>query len=952
MRRRYLSILAVAGLAIGAMSAPATQAQAVQSSQDRVVDDLPATNTPNVLDGQVEAVVRVPANGNTPSMMIIGGQFTQVQPPGGATVTRNNIVAFNESTGQLSTTFLPQLDGEVTALMLSPDSLTVYVGGFFNNVNGAASQSLVQLNVNDGTRTAFRPPSMDGRVKDLRLVNGRLWVAGTFQTVAGQARSSLYTANPATGAVDPYFGLTIAGMQNGGTTQVLKMDVNPAGTRLVGIGNFRTVAGADRRQIFMLDITGASAQLADWQTNFYTSTCASVFNTYMRDLDFSPDGSYFVVSTTGAYNGSNSACDQTSRWQTADTGSALTPRWTDYTGGDTTYAVAITGAAVYVGGHFRWQNNPLAGDRAGAGAVSREGIAALDPANGLPLSWNPGRTKGVGVFDMLGTSSDSGARQGLWVASDTDRIGNFSYRARIALMPLAGGEVLPPNVTGTLPGTVFLAGRLSAPNADDVQFRHVDINGHPDSATSTMPSTGIAWGNARGAVMIDGSVYYGFSDGNFYKRTFNGTTFGSQVAVNTQDQIISLASWHADVPNITAMFFDRGLGRLYYTLNGQSSLFYRYFTPESSVVGTLRFTASPSLAGVNFANAGGAFLVGTKLYLADRTNGSLSSVTWTNGVPTGTGSVVDTSADWRTRGLFLSTVGVTPPTNQNPVANATVTCTGLDCTYDGTASTDSDGTITSYQWTFGDNQTGSGATATHSYAAAGTYTVTLTVTDNQGGTNSTTRSVSVGLPTVPISFVGATSANGNTTSQSVTVPAGVATGDAMLLFASVANTTATISDPAGWTLVGTRTGNSIQTKVWRRVVAPGDAGSGVTVGVNALSKYSVTLAAYHGTAADPVAAFASAGETATTATHTTPTVASPANGWVVSYVADNTSATTTWSVPAQTVRDKSFGTGGGRICSVVADSNANVAAGTVGGVTATADAASAKATMWTIVLAD
>ena len=140
----------------------------------------------------------------------------------------------------------------------------------------------------------------------------------------------------------------------------------------------------------------------------------------MRDIDFSPDGSYFV--------GHHHRCVRRRRGQRHDVrhDSALgdqrrstgnDPTWVDYTGGDTTYGVAVTGGAVYIGGHMRWQNNPFQGDQAGPGAVPREGIAALDPVNGLPLSWNPGRTRGVGAQALFATPP------GLWVGSDTTKIG-------------------------------------------------------------------------------------------------------------------------------------------------------------------------------------------------------------------------------------------------------------------------------------------------------------------------------------------------------------------------------------------------------------------------------------------------------------------------------------------------------------------------------------------------
>jgi PKD repeat protein len=53
-------------------------------------------------------------------------------------------------------------------------------------------------------------------------------------------------------------------------------------------------------------------------------------------------------------------------------------------------------------------------------------------------------------------------------------------------------------------------------------------------------------------------------------------------------------------------------------------------------------------------------------------------------------------------------------------------------TFDGTGSTDVDGSVVSWAWDFGDGGTGTGQAPTHVYQAAGTYAVTLTVTDDGG----------------------------------------------------------------------------------------------------------------------------------------------------------------------------------------------------------------------------
>jgi len=72
---------------------------------------------------------------------------------------------------------------------------------------------------------------------------------------------------------------------------------------------------------------------------------------------------------------------------------------------------------------------------------------------------------------------------------------------------------------------------------------------------------------------------------------------------------------------------------------------------------------------------------------------------------------------------------------------------GIAVGFDGSGSTDSEGTIISYDWDFGDGGTGIGAKPNHSYAGAGTFSVTLTVADDNGATN--TDSTSATISAVP-----------------------------------------------------------------------------------------------------------------------------------------------------------------------------------------------------------
>ncbi len=92
-------------------------------------------------------------------------------------------------------------------------------------------------------------------------------------------------------------------------------------------------------------------------------------------------------------------------------------------------------------------------------------------------------------------------------------------------------------------------------------------------------------------------------------------------------------------------------------------------------------------------------------------------------------------------------VSITAAQNQPPVAAFTFSpssaLVGQAVSFYGGASTDSDGQVVSWQWSFGDGFTGSGTNPSHAYAAPATYTVTLTVQDDDGATASVSHSVSI-----------------------------------------------------------------------------------------------------------------------------------------------------------------------------------------------------------------
>ena len=382
MRRLTAALLACVVFGTLAVTPTRGDAGAVAGNPSQpgaIVSASPSSFTPNIMNGTVLTMAKV---GN---WIVVGGTFTLVRNAGSTqNIARRNVFAFDSVTGRVSDTFAPNPNRAVFKVLPTMDGKSVYLGGSFTKITSSkqvvASSRLAKLSVTTGNRVSgFRPGSINGTVRDMELTGNRLWVAGKFTLLHGRKQRALGTINARTGAYDRYFTGIFSGLHRpqlkGSKTSVLAISVSRTGRELVAVGNFKRVNGSARSQIAKFGLSAKKYTLSNWRTRLYESACSKRFESYVTDVSYSPNGSYFVVSTTGGYGGATaslsgrSGCDVVARFEAKRSGRSIAPTWTAYTGGDTTWTVEVTQDVIYAGGHQRWQNNPTRGNSTGQGAV-------------------------------------------------------------------------------------------------------------------------------------------------------------------------------------------------------------------------------------------------------------------------------------------------------------------------------------------------------------------------------------------------------------------------------------------------------------------------------------------------------------------------------------------------------------------------------------------------------
>ena len=140
---------------------------------------------PNV-DGNVY-VLATQADGK----LLVAGQFTSLRPGVGASAIRNNLARLNPD-GSVDATFDPNANGPIRALVLQPDGRIV-IGGDFTALqpNGAATTTtrnrVARLNANGTLDLTFNPNISGGTLPQVNALalqpNGKLVVGGRFTTV-------------------------------------------------------------------------------------------------------------------------------------------------------------------------------------------------------------------------------------------------------------------------------------------------------------------------------------------------------------------------------------------------------------------------------------------------------------------------------------------------------------------------------------------------------------------------------------------------------------------------------------------------------------------------------------------------------------------------------------------------------------------------------------------------
>ena len=731
--------------------------------------------TPN-LNGSVRSL----AASNT--AVFVGGSFSTAS---GSTRTR---LAEYTSSGSLAA-WAPSASDAVGAMVLTPDQSSVIVGGHFITLNTTSALGLGSLNATTGATQAFaanqiiQDSGSGSDITSLATDGTNIYGAGYYFSRGGNFEGR-FAANPSTGAI------VWMNSCHGDTYNVF-----PIGSVLYSAGHEHDCSDIGSFTQDNPAVFTATHHYTAAETTYQTGTLrAPLIGGMYFSFDGRPDSTqldWYPTFTQGTYTGQSQAAWSVSgnsnylsvggEFPTVNGTSqqglarfAVSAVATNKSGpvSQTTLkpvALSQSSGTARVGFQATWDRDntaltyklyrdsgttPIYTTSYNSTFYDRPDLGFLDTG----LTAGSSHTYKVVVTDPFGNSLTSATSSAVTIATTTATGYNATVRSDspIDFWPLsetsgstandnAGytdltrGSATTAGAAGPIAGsqaTRFAGGETTVmnPMAPPTVTTNSLINAYANQTVSNTSFSLEAWVNttttAGGAILNDGM--YSTGDSNSMDRVIYMDTSGKLyfgVQNDTAYQAISSigsynnGAWH----HIVA------------TLNGTTATLYVDGLPVAS--GSM--TDNSIFKG--YWRIGGDALAGA----AFGPPGTPPTVLWPNGPSNGyiAASIADAAvyptvlSAARVTAHYLAAGGLVG--NQPPTASYTYIPTNLSVAFDASASSDPDGTISSYAWTFGDGSTGTGVNPSHTYASAGSYPVGLTVTDNLGATGSTTRSVTV-----------------------------------------------------------------------------------------------------------------------------------------------------------------------------------------------------------------
>ncbi len=453
-----LAIIALVATGVGAsvITAPYAIAETspiADSSEDTVTADaLPTVQIDGVAWDQAIAGPNV----------WVGGQFANARPAGAAPGTqltpRGNLLAYNLTSGVLSTSTAPSLNAQVKVVATSPDGSRVYVGGSFNTANGSKRYRLAAYSASTGALITSFAPTINATVNAVVATNTNVYVGGIFSVVGGQTRTRLAAFSASNGA--------LTGWAPTADATVNAMVVSPDGKIIVG-GSFQNVNGSPAYGLAALD--ASSGALLPWNAGNLIRNAGP----NAAILSLTTDGK--SVLGTGYHFGAGGNLEGTF---SADPVSGDI-KWVEDCHGDT-YDAYSDSTAVYTVSHAHYCGNLGGFFQSDPWSINMRHALAFTTAATGTLGHDP-----HGYFDYFGTPSPSminwfpdlevgtytGKSQAAWsvtgngqyvvLGGEFPRVNNVAQQG---LVRFAVPSIAPKKIGPDVQGATFNPGIISLPS--------------------------------------------------------------------------------------------------------------------------------------------------------------------------------------------------------------------------------------------------------------------------------------------------------------------------------------------------------------------------------------------------------------------------------------------------------------------------------------------------------